>query len=134
MIYVIVLLQTTLYISNTATKAVIDEFTIASPPDARGPILYDGNSSGSSLNATNQSMERLSSTVNAVSMVGASDEAQAAAFVVAVYDAINVFQLDFTSTVQLTCLDAPPLLAEKAYTAVMLLVLVAWYVSVYFSL
>ena len=130
MIYVIVLLQTTLYISNTATKAVVDEFTVASPPNARGPIMYGGNSSGSSgsrLNATNQSMEGLSSTVNAVSTVGAPDEeAKAAAFVVAVYNAINVFQLDFTSTVQLTCLDAPPLLAEKAYTAVMLLVLVAW--------
>ena len=116
-IYVIILLQTTLYVSNTATKEVIEEFALANAMSGQASSLGQG---------TNSSKYTLGERTTVVSSVGLY-EAQAAEFVTSVYASITVFQLDFSTTVQLTCMNAPPLLAEKAFTWTMVVVLLIWY-------
>jgi hypothetical protein len=104
--YVIVLLQATLYVSSSATQEVVNEFSSVSSAGATGSNTTGG------MNKT-----------GAGAMKAGRAEAE---LVASIFEAANVFQLDFSSTVKLECFNAPPMLFEKMYLGFMFCLVLTW--------
>ena len=111
--YVIVLLQATLYVSNSATQEVVNEFS----------------SDSGSMSVVSSAGATGSNTTGGVNKTGAgamkAGRAEAE-LVASIFEAANVFQLDFSSTVKLECFNAPPMLFEKMYLGFMFCLVLTW--------
>ena len=119
--YVIVLLQASLYTSNSATREVLNFF------------VGTGSSTTATVRATGMN-NNVSAAVGAgvpvqtttAAVDGARGEAE---FIAKIFEAANIFQLDFSSSVRIRCFNTSPMLLEKTYLGFMFCIMFTWYAS-----